>query len=380
MSLRTSMSFGVDRSMDPRLAVSFAQAVAESGVIDEIMCFDQVQGWWHDSLHTVENSPSAAFSPDPNSFHEGFMLAAMIAATTDIGVAISSDAIRRGPGELMMAMMTLASATEGRATLMLGAGEVKQVRPLGYKRSEGLARLEDFFQLRERFMNADGPFDFAGNHWNMKGAWLGATRPYGPKILAMGGGPILLDLATKYADGITTVVPMVFSHIEDWESYIKSTDQQLEDNGRDPDEFDYSIWVPCLLHEDPARLEQAYDNPLIRTVAAVFGRLNQRDWAREGLPPVFPEDWHYALKYIPANQTAEEAKDVADRTTPAMVQKGLMCGSPDEIAERVKPWVEAGANHVMFFDIMSLVLPIEEAMTAGQRSIDASRRLKEIAG
>lgn len=380
MPLRTSMSFGVDRSMDPRLAVSFAQTIAESGAIDEIMCWDQVQGWWHDSLHTAENSPMSALCPDPNSFHDAFALAAMIAATTDIGVAISSDAIRRGPGELMMNMMTLAGATEGRATLMLGAGEVKQVRPLGYKRAEGLARLEDFFRARELFMNSDGPFDFEGNHWKMKGAWLGASRPHSPKILAMGGGPQLLDMATKYADGITTIVPMVFSHIEDWENYVKTTDQQLEDNGRDPDGFEYSLWVPCMLHEDPAVLEKAYDNPVVRTVAAVFGRLNQRDWAREGLSPVFPEDWHYALKYIPANQTAEEAKDIADRTSPAMVQKGLMCGSPDDVAERVKPWVEAGANHVMFFDIMNLILPIEEAMTASQRSIDVSRRLKDLVG
>jgi phthiodiolone/phenolphthiodiolone dimycocerosates ketoreductase len=380
MTVRTAVPFQLDRTLNPKFAMQFAQLLEASGVVDDFMAWDQVQGWWPRSLYSVENTPIAALIEDPDSFHDAFLLTAFAAAaTSNLGLVVTTDAIRRGPGELLMSMLTLAGATEGQAVLMLGAGEAKQVRPLGYRRAEGLTRMEDFFRARELFMHAEAPFDFDGHHWTMRNAWLGATRPHLPKVWSMGGGPQLIDLATRYADGFTTVVPMVFPRVEEWAEQVAAMKQQIERHGRDPEAFDFGVWVVGLLHEDHDRIDAALDNPLLRLLAAVFGRLNQGDWDREGLEPVFPRDWHYALKYIPAELSREECDDIVARTTREMAARSYVYGDPKSVAAQIAPFVEAGATHVALLDLMQLLLPPDEAFGATERSIEFCRLLKQTA-
>jgi phthiodiolone/phenolphthiodiolone dimycocerosates ketoreductase len=377
--VRTAVPFQLDRTLDPKAAMQFAQMLETSGVVDDFMAWDQVQGWWPRSLYSIENTPLAAMIEDPDSFHDAFLLAAYAsAATSGLGLVVTTDAIRRGPGELLMSMFTLAGATQGQAVLMLGAGEAKQVRPLGYRRSEGLTRMEDFFKARELFAHADAPFDFDGNHWKMRNAWLGSTRPHLPKVWSMGGGPQLIDLATRYADGFTTVVPMVFPRVDEWAEQVRCMKRDIERHGRDPETFDFGVWVVGLLHDDEERLERALDNPLLRFLAAVFGRLNQADWDREGLEPVFPRDWHYALKYIPTEYTREQADDVVARTSREMTAKSYIYGDPKSVAAQIAPFVEAGATHVALLDLMQLLLPPDEAFQATERSIEFCRILKGV--
>ena len=77
----------------------------------------------------------------------------------------------------------------------------------------------------------------------------------------------------------------------------------------------------------------------MRFLAAVFGRLNQADWDREGIEPVFPRDWHYALKFVPAEFTREQCDDVVARTSREMTVKSFLWGSPKEIAEHIAPFI-----------------------------------------
>jgi phthiodiolone/phenolphthiodiolone dimycocerosates ketoreductase len=378
MPVKIAVPFQLDRTVNPKMAMQFAQTLEASGVVDDFMAWDQVQGWWPRSLYSTEHTPLAAFIQDPDSFHDAFLLAGFAAAaTSNLGLVVTTDAIRRGPGELLMSMLTLAGATDGHAILMLGAGEAKQVRPLGYRRAEGLSRMEDFFKARELFLHADGPFDFDGHHWTMRNAWLGSTRPHLPKVWSMGGGPQLVDLATRYADGFTTVVPMVFPRVEEWAKQVTEMKAQVEQHGRDPEAFDFGVWVVGLLHDDPERLDAALDNALIRFLAAVFGRLNQADWDREGLEPVFPRDWHYALKYVPAEFSREQADDVVARTSRQMTSMSYIYGDPKEVAAQIAPFVEAGATHVALLDLMQLLAPVDEALQAINRSVEFCRLLKQ---
>jgi hypothetical protein len=89
--------------------------------------------------------------------------------------------------------------TEGRATFHFGVGDVKQCKPFGHKRFEGLTRLEDLCQIFPALWEADGPIDFEGNNWKLSDAYLGAERPYRPKVWVVGGGAKLIDIATSYS-------------------------------------------------------------------------------------------------------------------------------------------------------------------------------------
>src|SRR3954452_2182907 len=132
-----------DRTSSPRDVARFAQQLERSGVFDYFATWDQLNGFLPSALWTASDTPLAPAIKDLDSFYDPFVLAAIAAASTEaLGVAVTTDSLRRGPAELWQTMATLASATSGRAVLMLGAGEVKQTKPYGHpRRAEGLPRM-----------------------------------------------------------------------------------------------------------------------------------------------------------------------------------------------------------------------------------------------
>jgi phthiodiolone/phenolphthiodiolone dimycocerosates ketoreductase len=194
----------------------------------------------------------------------------------------------------------------------------------------------------------------------------------------MGGGPTLRDIATKYADGLVTLAPNVFATPEEWAKEVADLKVKLERNGRDPDDFDFALWIMTMQHDDPDVLERALANPLTLWLAGVFGRLNQRDWEREGEVAAFPADWHYALRLLPAQMTRAEVDAVNARVTPSMARKSFLCGPTREVAATIQDFIDAGATYVSTYDMTSFYLPLEEAVEqAMTSSVGVYRLLKE---
>ncbi|HYF24336.1 MAG TPA: LLM class flavin-dependent oxidoreductase, partial [Baekduia sp.] len=307
-----------DRFSPPAAFAQLATAAQGSGVVDEPLVWDQLTNFWPRQMWTPEHTPMAAVLPDLDSYADAFAISAYVAAAPRMGLTISTDAIRRGPAEMAQTMMTLANLTEGRATVMMGAGEAKQVTPFGWVRKEGLARLEDHLRLFNAFWEADAPLDADGNHWSMKQAWLGQARTRRPHIWALGGGPKLLDLATTHAEGMAAIVPCVFQTPEDFAAAVAALKADLERKGRDPESFEFGIWFMALVHEHEDVLDRTLDNPIMRYMAGVFGRLDQAAWRREGFAPPLPDDWHYAMKLRPVEWTDAQIDDLLGATTRAM--------------------------------------------------------------
>jgi phthiodiolone/phenolphthiodiolone dimycocerosates ketoreductase len=380
-TLETAIPFQLDRAVDPKMAGEFAKAMDASGCVDHIMAWDQLVSWNPRSLWKPENTPLAEYSTDCDSYADVFVLAAIAAATSDLGIMVSADSIRRGPAELTQTMLTLAGATKGKAILMLGAGEQKQCRPYGYKRGEGLDRMEDFFEINRRLTGATEPFDYQGHHTTYRNAWIGQAAPYRPRIHALGGGPRLLDMAAKYADGYSFAVPSVFTRAEQFHDVAKRLREQVERNGRDPDAFEFSVWFGGCMHEDPEVIERAKQNKIIKWMAATIGRIDQQAWVDEGVEPAFPIGWHYALKLLPAELTADDCESVLSRVSPDMMEKAFCYGEPADVAAYAQGFVDAGATQVSVIDILPIALvPLEEQMSALGRSIEVCRILKDRAG
>jgi len=376
--VQTMIGSFLDRHFSPRMAGDMAKAFEASGVVDYYQGWDQLVAWWPNALWRPDVTPLAQVMKNCDSLADAFTMATIaVAATHNLGVASTTDSIRRGPAELMQTMMTLAHATEGKAIFQIGAGELKQTKPFGYKRSEGLARMEDMLKLFKLLWEAEAPFDFEGNFWNYKQAWIGTTRPYRPQVWAMGGGPKLYDLAVKYADGIQSIAPFVFPTPESWAEHVRWMKQELERNGRDPEQFGFGMWFMVLAHEDRDLIERAMENPLNKWMSAVFGRLNQRDWAKEGIQSVFPPDWHYSLKLLPHEWSRDQVEGVVNQVPREMVEKSFVIGTPDEVAAHVRAYADAGATHVMMLDWVSTTQPPEEAQEALGRTIEMCRLVKK---
>jgi phthiodiolone/phenolphthiodiolone dimycocerosates ketoreductase len=377
--IEIALPINADRSLPPAAFAQLAQAIKASGVVDHFHIWDQMMGWWPPHLWCAENSPLAAFVPDLDSTGDPAAVAAYAAASAPgMGLTISTDAIRRGPAEMMQTMLTLANMGEGRAILQIGAGEVKQTQPFGWKRAEGLKRIEDHFRFYEAFWKANAPVDMQGNFWQFEQAWIGGARQHRPRVWALGGGPKLIDMATSYADGFATMVPNVLPTPERFADFVKTTRQAVAAKGRDPEAFDFTPWVLTLIHDDSNVIDRAFDNPVIKWMVAIFGRLNNNDWAGYGIESAFPADWHYSMKLIPNRLTDKGYVDeILARVTREMFDLTFLRGNAAEVADQIQPYIDAGATCIDLLDVLPIILAPADAQAGLGRQLDVCAKIKQ---
>jgi len=364
--LQTCVHVPFDRYSAPSAYPEFARRVKEAGSIDWVLTPDQLVSWWPTALWTEENTPFARQAPDCDSWADAVAMSAYSSAIMpDMGYAVSADAVRRGPAELYQSMLTLGNITGGRAMFQIGAGEIKQAKPYGHKRSQGLARMEDLLKAWSQWtQHPDVPLSMEGNHWTLTNASLGGARQHTPEVWALGGGPKLVDIATSYADGFCTMTPYAWADAETIAKNIQTMKAELERKGRDPEAFGFGTWVMCQIHDDDDVITRSLDNPLTRWMTAAFGRLHQPDWRKEGLEPIFPDDWHYALKLLPTEWTADAVREITDKVTPEMSRKAWLNGSAEKVASEIQTYVDAGMNWILVGDFLPFVAPPEDPSDA----------------
>jgi phthiodiolone/phenolphthiodiolone dimycocerosates ketoreductase len=360
------------RHLPPQATAQAAREMAESGLVDDILIWDQITWFFPPSLWNAENLPAGFIEamPDPDSFPDAFATAAyVLGQVPGIGVTISTESVRRGPLELMQTMLTLADMTNKRAIFQIGGGEVKQLRPSKWKRN-GLAQLEDKLDIFHTYMKADGPIDFEGNVSKLDKAWIGGARSNRPSMWALGGGPKLIDIACAKADGFSTVAPFAWPTPEKAAEEIRTMRERVEAGGRDPDEFEFGVWFVAIIHEDPAQIERVIANELIRWQTAIFGRLNMSDWDAEGIEPPMPRDWHYAANLEPMKWGRDETYEVLDRVTDEMVRKSWIIGTPQEVAAELKAYQDAGVSWIHLSDLLPLAIDVSEGETPMDRTYE----------
>jgi phthiodiolone/phenolphthiodiolone dimycocerosates ketoreductase len=371
------MLFG-DRNLPIDGFADQVRALEASGCVDHVQMADQLSNFLPPSLWTKENTPLAEMLRDADSMPDAFAMGSYaMAVASSLKLTISTDSIRRLPAELIQTMLTLQTIAKGNAMFHIGSGEAKQTKPFGHKRSQGLGRLEDIFRLARLFYESDGPVDFEGNHSKMSQAYLGCAKPeVRPKIWGLGGGPKLIDLSTSYGDGLTAVTPCVWARPEDAENQILAVKEQLEKKGRDPQAFGFGMWVLVLLHEDQEYLSRTLDNPLVRWMAATYGRISPQDWRREGLEPAVPDGWAYYSHLVPQSTSAEFADEVVAKTSREMAEKSFLYGTAEEVSESLRPYIDAGVSWICPVDYVGLLGTVEESAQTFQRDLELCRLLK----
>jgi phthiodiolone/phenolphthiodiolone dimycocerosates ketoreductase len=330
-------------------------------------------------LWTIENAPLAALMPDPDSMDDAFTLAAYVyASTPGMNLTLLTDSIRNGPAQLVHQMLTLAKITEGRATFMVGAGEVKQINPFGWKRSQGLSRLEDLYQVFQKFMTSDDPISHEGNHWTLDKAFLGAAKQHKPKIWGLGGGPKILDLSTSYGDGFAGAAPCVWATPDNAAEYISNLKKQVAAKGKDPEQFRVGALCPVLVHEDEAVLDQALDNNVVRWIGAIFGRTQPMDWRRDGIEPAVPDGWTYFMKMKPYDTAPGFVDEVVGKATRKMTELGYIWGTSQQVAAELQAYVDAGVDWISPVDYLPIVSDPAQGAASLTRAIEICSIVKGV--
>jgi phthiodiolone/phenolphthiodiolone dimycocerosates ketoreductase len=366
------------RYLPASAAIDTARELHASGAIDSVTVWDQMTFFAPSRLWTPERTPLAAVMPDIDSFPDPYIILSQIAAhVPDVGLTTTSDAVRRAPSEMTQTMLTLAGLTSGTAMVQMGAGEAKQCRPFGHKRSQGIKRLDDHFQIFRKYMESTDPIDHDGHHWKLKDAWIGGERLNRPELWALGGGPRLIATAARYGDGFAAAAPYVWSRPEQAVDCIAAMKEAIAANGRDPEEFGFGIWWICLLHEDRAVIDASMRNDYVRWLAVTLGRFHSPAWREAGIEPPMGDEFHYANDLLPTSIGEQETYDILSRATREVVKNGWFHGSPAEMADQIKPFIDAGVNWVQIDDMLPLTRPAEEAPEGLARTIELARLLKD---
>jgi phthiodiolone/phenolphthiodiolone dimycocerosates ketoreductase len=376
--IRIGLHYNPVRYFPPQAAIDIAKVIDGCDAVDYLLLYDQLVAWFPQVLWSEQNTPLAALVQDGDSFADPWILAGAISqAVPGLGLSITGDALRRGPAEILQSALTLGRATQGKTIVQIGAGEQKQARPFGHKRIEGLKRMEDIFQIIRKLLGTDGLIDHDGNVWKYERAWIGKEKEFVPEIWAMGGGPKLTEIATKYADGYVSLCPQVYTTPEAYAAEVVRIKDLLEKEGRDPEKFTFALWNVVFLWDDPEEFERLIDNPLLKFQAATVGRLKHSDWRKEGIDTVFPDDWHYALKMLPHAYSDAEAQDIVDRTPDEMVRGFCFKGTPKEVANDLQGFIDAGATAMFPMDYSPYFLGAEGQQHALERQLALCTELRQ---
>lgn len=375
-AIETATLIWGDRYAGPEAVRQQARVYQDSGVIDAVMVPDQYGNFIPRRLWTPEHTPMAAALPDPDSLMDGVATAALaVGAAPDLGLILSTDANRRGPIEFAQTAVTLAEITNGKAHLWVGSGEVKNIRPLGYKR-QGLGKMEDIFRVFNLLWDDPAPLYYEGNHWNLKGATIGDQRRHRPKIWGMGEGPRLFDIATSHADGLGSVIPLKFQTPEHCQARVDLARKAVAEKGRDPDKFEIGMDIMLLCHPDEKVVEQALDSAPVKWMTALMGRIGADNWRKDGLESPVPDDWMYFADYVTTQATDGFVDEVLAKVSRKHVEASWIYGTPEQVERKVEGFLETDVSLYSMLNYVPMTVGPEQAAGAVAADLDLCVRIK----
>jgi alkanesulfonate monooxygenase SsuD/methylene tetrahydromethanopterin reductase-like flavin-dependent oxidoreductase (luciferase family) len=219
---------------------------------------------------------------------EGWTLLAALAAQTQrlrLGLLVTSNRTRP-PAVLAKIATTVDVVSDGRLDLGIGVGS-RPDHPLARREyaahglpfhdtADAVASLDEACTVIRRLWTEDAPFDFAGRHHRLTGAFGNpkpVQRPH-PPILVGGRSAATLRIAARHAD----IWNVPGGDIDDAAGRSALLDRFCADAGRDPASLTRSV-VLQLSYGDPRAGRELVE----RATAAGFGHVVL------GLPAPYPD-------------------------------------------------------------------------------------------
>lgn len=233
---------------------------------------------------------------------------AALAAVTE-RVTIGTDVLnipRRHPVDVANEMAAIDEISGGRLILQGAIGHpTRDWEPLGMdvplrRRGE---MLEEAIDIIRALWSHEEPIDFEGRHYTLHQARIGSApvqRPYPP--IWLGVEKTLRRVAT-HADGFTLMGTMFGGDVDHFRAGVETVREYARAAGRDPATITPAARFAVVVDEDRGRAKDRAEHDW----AALWG--DTRPWFRE---------W---------------------------------AGDPDDIAALIRPYVEAGAEHIMLWPV-----------------------------
>jgi phthiodiolone/phenolphthiodiolone dimycocerosates ketoreductase len=319
----------------------------DSGRYHSIWLPDHLVSFWPDSIWTPEFTDLAEVSPSPHRYVDAVALAGAVTAQTRTAAVATSvlDTVRRHPVMLAQTAVTLSHLSGGRFILGLGAGERENLVPYGFDDTRKVARFEEAVHLIRQLWNSDGPIDWDGEFFPMRHARLDAELPPSgaPPIWIGANGPRMLRLVGQYGDGWW---PTGSEGPESYAAKLAVIHAAAERAGRDPAAIVPAKMVVCLIGETD-ELRAALDQPLVKSLVL---QLTAEALRAQGYEHPMGPDWQGVQGIDPSVLTRERLLRLFAEVDPAAILSVVPHGTPQQVAQQVAAFGEAGARVVSILD------------------------------
>ncbi|MCW2716902.1 MAG: coenzyme F420-dependent glucose-6-phosphate dehydrogenase [Pseudonocardiales bacterium] len=309
MALRIGYKASAEQ-FGPRDLVEYAVRAEEVG-LDSAVVSDHFLPWRHEGGH----APAAlAWLPAVGERTSRIQL----------GTSVLTPTFRYNPAVLAQMFATLGLLYPGRVMLGVGTGEaLNEIAVSGREWpdfKERFARLREAVDLIRQLWTSDEEVSFDGEYYRTVNAII-YDKPEQPvPIYVAAGGPMVARYAGRAADGFICTSGKGMDLYT--EKLIPSVAEGAAKAGRDPADIDHMI-----------EIKLSYDRD--KDVALE----NCRFWA----PLSLTADQKNSV------DSATEMERLADELPIEQVAKRwIVASNPDEALDGIKPYVDAGLNHLVF--------------------------------
>jgi coenzyme F420-dependent glucose-6-phosphate dehydrogenase len=293
----------------PRDLVEYAVRAEELG-LDSVWVSDHFLPWRHQGGH----APSALS-----------WIAAVGERTrrVQIGTSVTTPTFRYNPAVMAQTFATLALLYDNRVILGVGTGEA--LNEIAVSGREWPEFKERFARLREavRLMRAlwtEDEVSVEGDYYTLVGARI-YDRPDQPvPVYVAAGGPVVAKYAGRAGDGFICTSGKGMDLYTD--KLMPAVAEGAQAAGRDAATIDRTIEIKLSYDRDPAAALE-----------------NTRFWAPLSLTA---EQKHTV-------DSAAEMERLADELPIEQVaRRWIVASDPDEAVGQIKPYLDAGLNHLVF--------------------------------
>lgn len=337
------------------LSVAMADVYGQMNA-DSLWVADHLLGFTHPDLW--RDFPASQVMPDPDAFLDPFCVAAAVGMGTprSLGTAVTDGTRRRG-GDLARTALTLNESCGGGFILGIGAGEKESNIPFGYDFARPTGNLvRTVAEIRSLFDTGQMPDGGVGR------TGIDRTSTHGlPQLwVAANGGPRGLRLAGENGDGwmSSSLDPAKFAESL---SVVRTIAKQAGRPMPTP-----AICQVIMLGESQDAISALMDEIPVIKLFTLFA--DGEFWSRYDL--THPNGLNAKGPHvIPHELDPQELRVIASKIPNEMFAEYVWTGNAAEVAARVKPLADAGAEHLIVIDMSGATYgPAEAAGALSQLS------------
>jgi phthiodiolone/phenolphthiodiolone dimycocerosates ketoreductase len=332
----------------PLMTIDANIRLARASGVDDIWLADHTKSLLPAAAWDPKTNPLARLVPDLDAYFDPTAIIARHAGKGGVSMGTCvTDSVRRTPADLARAWLSMHHVTKGHAILGIGSGEAENTVPYGLPLEKPVARLEDVLSaIRAAWATGSEPLSHRGlfHEWEDATFALPAWRETYPPVWVAAQGPRGSGIAGRYGDGWIHI----HESFERWEAGWHEVRHGAEAAGRDPQAMERSLLIATLLVPSEKDLRAACNAPTVQAFALA---MRGSAWTAAGAEHPFGRDFGGFSEIDPNAITAEAFAEVRKVLTPEIFRGLMPCGRADEVAARLRRFVDAGLTHVTILNL-----------------------------